>query len=94
MCDACKRQAPDGTWRAPGCPACSGTGTAGRLPLAELLVVSESQRRLIAAKSDPAAFEAQARADGMTPLAEAAARAVAAGSISEAEARRAVHAGG
>ncbi|MBL9010459.1 MAG: hypothetical protein JNL56_04685 [Alphaproteobacteria bacterium] len=57
-------------------------------------MVSEAQRRLIAARADPAAFETQARADGMTPLAEAAARAAHAGSISEAEARRAVHAGG
>ena len=55
--------------------------------------MSKSQRRRIAARADPTAFEAQARSGGMTPLTEAAARAVAAGSISEAEARRAVHAG-
>ncbi|HEX6984339.1 MAG TPA: ATPase, T2SS/T4P/T4SS family [Planctomycetaceae bacterium] len=73
-----------------GCAACGGTGYAGRIVLAELLLPGQSEPgRAILERSDAATIEAKAVAAGMTPHRRRALDAVAAGRTSAAEIRRA-----
>jgi len=51
-----------------GCPACRGTGFRGRRAIAELLVPTRAIDRLIFDRSDEAAIERAAVADGMRPI--------------------------
>ncbi|WP_284348616.1 GspE/PulE family protein [Roseisolibacter agri] len=55
--------------RAVGCAACAHTGFRGRTGIYELLTVSEAMRALIAAGAPQDALRAQARRDGLVPLA-------------------------
>jgi type II secretory ATPase GspE/PulE/Tfp pilus assembly ATPase PilB-like protein len=72
-----------------GCDACRGTGYAGRMVLAELLLPGHSETgRAILERSDAGAIEAKAVAAGMIPHGRRAAEAVAAGRTSAAEVRR------
>ncbi|WP_162914810.1 GspE/PulE family protein [Desertibaculum subflavum] len=56
--------------KAAGCPACRGTGYAGRTVIAEVLPVDESVRRLVLERADGPAIAAAARAGGMRSMAE------------------------
>lgn len=57
--------------RAVGCPACRGTGFRGRLAVAELLVIDEESRQLMATSNDRQAMLQFAHRSGMQPLWEA-----------------------
>lgn len=73
-----------------GCEACRGTGYAGRIVLAEVLLPGHSETgRAILERSDAATIESKAVAAGMIAHARRAAEAVAAGRTSAAEIRRA-----
>ncbi|MGZ8379357.1 MAG: GspE/PulE family protein, partial [Gemmatirosa sp.] len=62
--------AVDARWRrAVGCAACAGTGYRGRTGIYELLVVGEAMRAPIAAGAPLDALRAQARREGLVPLA-------------------------
>jgi general secretion pathway protein E len=63
----------------PGCSACRGTGYRGRRALAELLVLDDELRDLIAARAPLAELKTAAAARGHRPLREAALEAVAEG---------------
>ncbi|MGE5591126.1 MAG: GspE/PulE family protein [Bacillota bacterium] len=54
--------------RARGCPHCQGTGYRGRLPLFELMPVTEPIRDLVAKGAPASALAAAARAEGMDTL--------------------------
>jgi type II secretory ATPase GspE/PulE/Tfp pilus assembly ATPase PilB-like protein len=54
----------------PRCATCRGTGVAGRVAVAELMVITEALRELIRARASSAELEATARAGGFVPLAE------------------------
>ncbi|MFN3259326.1 MAG: GspE/PulE family protein [Pikeienuella sp.] len=100
LCEACAEpDAPDpaalarigapegGRWRrAPGCAACGGTGTKGRVPVAEAFLAS---RAFAEAVRGPAPSEAAlAELTGATPLSRAALDLAARGAISLEEALR------
>jgi general secretion pathway protein E len=70
-----------------GCPACGGTGYAGRFVLAEFLRPGQTGRAILE-RADAATIEANAVAAGLVPHARRASEAVAAGRTSPAEVRR------
>jgi type IV pilus assembly protein PilB len=71
------------TVRAPvGCPSCLGTGYFGRLPIFEIMVVSEGISRLILDRAPRADIERLAVEEGMDTLGTAALRRVALGVLS------------
>ena len=75
--------------QAQGCPACAQTGYAGRLALAELLLVDQSRLgQAILSRSDAATIEQLAREAGMIDRWQRARTAVEAGLTSPAEVRR------
>ncbi len=55
-------------YRSRGCPACGGTGYHGRTVIAELMVLTDSLRRLILARPDAGALAAAAREEGMVEM--------------------------
>ena len=60
---------PEATYYEPvGCQFCEGQGFAGRLPIAELLVVTDQLRKVVNERRPTADIERIAIADGMTPL--------------------------
>ncbi|HVN02371.1 MAG TPA: GspE/PulE family protein [Caulobacteraceae bacterium] len=77
--------------RASGCPACGGTGRAGRLPLGEIFTVDETLERLISAGAPTADLRAHlGEAGAFRPLAHDALRRAAAGEIAAEDAFRTV----
>ncbi len=62
-----------------GCPACRGTGYRGRRAVAELLLLDDELRDLIAGRAPMAQIKQRARQRGMVPLRVAAQQAVADG---------------
>ncbi len=75
--------------RPQGCPACGQTGYCGRMVLAEMLVVDQSELgRAILARSEAATIERLARDAGMIDRWQRACGAVEAGLTSPAEVRR------
>ncbi|MHC1711283.1 MAG: GspE/PulE family protein [Solidesulfovibrio sp.] len=70
LCADCKRQEPDGTWTAPGCDACGGSGFRGRLGIFELLSMTDPMRKLIMDKTDASVLTELARSQGMRSLYE------------------------
>jgi type II secretory ATPase GspE/PulE/Tfp pilus assembly ATPase PilB-like protein len=75
--------------RAVGCSTCAMTGYAGRLLLAEMLTTQHNELgRAILSRNDARQLEDLAIQSGMTPLAQRACQAVAAGLTSPAEVRR------
>ncbi|MBV8535913.1 MAG: type II secretion system ATPase GspE [Alphaproteobacteria bacterium] len=66
-------------YEAAGCPACKGTGFAGRVAIAEFLPMEEPIRRLILQRADQAAIHRAAAAAGMRPLYDSGVREVLAG---------------
>jgi type II secretory ATPase GspE/PulE/Tfp pilus assembly ATPase PilB-like protein len=80
-------RATDGA--ADGCPECGGTGYRGRGVLAEMLLVERpAVAAAILARADATELERAAVEDGMVPLRQRAAAAVASGLTSPAEIRR------
>jgi general secretion pathway protein E len=84
LCLSCRQ--PDVPWAdapmwvaGPGCDHCRGTGYHGRTGIFELLTIDDEIRRLILERADTAALRRRAVARGMTPLRDAGARSVAAG---------------
>lgn len=63
-------EAPAGLRRAVGCPHCRGTGYKGRRAVAELLVLDDSLRELIAERAPAQRIKASARERGMVSLHE------------------------
>ncbi|EHJ47059.1 type II secretion system protein E [Solidesulfovibrio carbinoliphilus subsp. oakridgensis] len=70
LCQACRRRAPDGTWSAPGCELCGGSGYKGRLGIFELLRMTDPMRRLVLEKSDASVLGELARQEGLRSLYE------------------------
>jgi general secretion pathway protein E len=73
-----------------GCPACRGTGYAGRVAVAELLAPDEEIRSLILTRADHGAIQNAASAAGMRTMYENGLAQVAAGTTSLAEILRSV----
>jgi type IV pilus assembly protein PilB len=73
-----------------GCPVCHNSGYRGRVGLFEMLPVSRAVRRALLENGSEAAVRAAARAEGVPPLAQAAAAAVVAGRTTLQEVLRAV----
>ncbi len=61
---------PRTLYKAVGCQACRHTGYAGRLPLQEVLVVTEPLRRAISEHRSEGTLDALARAEGLRTLRE------------------------
>lgn len=59
---------PRTLYRAQGCPSCGHTGYAGRIPLQEVLVLTETLRRAILQGIGDGALEKLARQEGFRPL--------------------------
>jgi type II secretory ATPase GspE/PulE/Tfp pilus assembly ATPase PilB-like protein len=75
--------------QAEGCPQCAGTGYSGRMVLAEMLLVDQSQLgQAILSRSDAGTIERLARDGGMTDRWQRACMAIEAGLTSPAEVRR------
>jgi type II secretory ATPase GspE/PulE/Tfp pilus assembly ATPase PilB-like protein len=68
--------------RAVGCPACRGTGYRGRLPIFEIMPVTESISRLILDRAPRAEIERMAVLEGMDTLRTSALRRVVGGDLS------------
>jgi len=66
-------------YKAVGCEECLHTGYKGRLPLFEIMEMSNAISRLTMERSDTAVLQRQARADGMTLLMEDGLRKIKAG---------------
>ena len=73
---------PRTLYRAQGCPHCSQTGYAGRIPLQEILVLTEPLRRAILREEQEGTLERLARQEGFQPLWEAGREKVLAGETS------------
>ena len=73
-----------------GCPSCRGTGYAGRIAVAELLVPDETTHRLILSRAGHAEIQSAACAAGMQTMYENGLRHVIAGTTSLAEILRSV----
>jgi general secretion pathway protein E len=61
-------------WRPRGCGNCNGTGFRGRTTISEVLVVSDSLRRLILKRSDARELHQAAVSEGMTAMFDEGAR--------------------
>lgn len=72
------------------CSTCAGTGYAGRFPIFEVLPMSGSIRAHVQAGAAAEAIRREAVREGMEPLDEAAAAAVASGATTNAEAERTI----
>ncbi|MCY0388922.1 GspE/PulE family protein [Robbsia sp. Bb-Pol-6] len=73
-------------WRAVGCDACHGIGYRGRMAIHEVMPISARMRELIVGDASVVALSAQARAECIPTLQDAALAAVRAGRTSLAEA--------
>lgn len=78
-------EGPRTLYRAAGCEQCRHTGYAGRLPLQEVLVVTETLRRGISERRSEGELAALARQEGLRPLFEDGREKVLAGETSCAE---------
>jgi type IV pilus assembly protein PilB len=74
--------------RAVGCPACRNTGYDGRLPIFEIMPITETISRLILDRAPRAQLEREAVDEGMQTLRTAALRRVATGELTTDEMRR------
>lgn len=62
------RPADAATARPQGCPACDGTGYRGRLAIHEVLVMSDTLRRLVLGHAEARELQRAAVAEGMAPI--------------------------
>ena len=76
--------------RAVGCPACRGTGYRGRLPIFEIMPVTEGISRLILDRASRAQIEDLAVEEGMDTILRAAIRRVVRGDLSVEEMLRVI----
>lgn len=74
-----------------GCPHCRGTGYLGRIAIGEFLLLDETMRRLILARSDQASLHRTAIDAGMRTLFESGLREALAGITTLQEVMRSVH---
>src|SRR5690554_3189514 len=58
------------TYRGAGCPACSQSGLQGRVPVVELMALTDQLRAALAAVEPSAGLHQAAMASGLTPLSE------------------------
>lgn len=66
--DIARPATPYRLWRAPGCDACRGRGTAGRVALYEVIKMSREIERIVAAGASASAIRDQARAQGTVTM--------------------------
>ena len=85
LCPECRRQDPDGRWRAVGCPSCGQVGYVGRTGVYELLEIDEGLRAAIHAREGEQRLRELARAGGFRTLHEDGARWVETGVTSSEE---------
>jgi type II secretion system protein E len=57
-------------YKGKGCPACKGSGYAGRMGIYELLIMSEQLRKMVVARASTDEIRAEARKEGMRTLRE------------------------
>jgi len=79
LCPECRRQDPEGRWRAVGCPSCGQVGYVGRTGVYELLEIDDGLRAAIHAREGEQKLRELARARGFRTLNEDGARWVASG---------------
>ncbi|HWY62816.1 MAG TPA: type II secretion system ATPase GspE [Rhizomicrobium sp.] len=77
-------------YEAAGCPKCRGTGYAGRIAVAELIVPDDHIHRLILSRANHTEIQEAARSTGMQTMYEAGLRQVVAGTTSLAEILRSI----
>jgi general secretion pathway protein E len=77
-----------------GCPACRGTGYAGRTVIAELLVMTDTIRRLLLRRAPESEIQAAAVAEGLVPMFRDGLAKVQSGETSVADVLRATRASG
>jgi general secretion pathway protein E len=85
LCPECRRQDPDGRWRAVGCPSCGQVGYVGRTGVYELLEIDDALRTAIHAGESEQRLRQLARARGFRTLNEDGARWVETGVTSSEE---------
>jgi general secretion pathway protein E len=85
LCPECRRQDPDGRWRAAGCPSCGQVGYVGRTGVYELLEIDEALRTAIHAGESEQKLRELARVRGFRTLHEDGARWVETGVTSSEE---------
>lgn len=99
LCPACRRPEPahsdfcrqagiTSAWTAPGCDACNGRGTVGRMPVASLVRADDDWRELVASKPPLGHLRKAAAERPFGTLDQALRQAVAAGEIDEKDALR------
>jgi general secretion pathway protein E len=94
-CPRCRRKADGGeTHHAPDCPACRGTGYAGRTVVYEILEVSPGLAALINAGAGEEEMNRQAQQDGVVPMSRHAERLIGSGVTTREEVRRVLELGG
>jgi len=74
LCPECRRQDPEGRWRAVGCPSCGQVGYVGRTGVYELLEIDDVLRAAIHAREGEQKLRELARARGFRTLNEDGAR--------------------
>jgi general secretion pathway protein E len=74
LCPECRRQEPDGRWRAVGCPSCGQVGYVGRTGVYELLEIDDALRTAIHAGEGEQRLRELGRARGFRTLHEDGAR--------------------
>jgi len=82
LCPSCRTRQPDGQWHAPGCQTCAGTGTADSLALYEIALLTAEVASAVAHAASTEQLRQMLSAQGMRPLAEAAASLAHAGELS------------
>ncbi len=88
LCVQCRRADGNGGWEAVGCPACGGSGFAGRTGVYELLTVDQALREAVHNARGEHALRALAQARGFRTLREDGERLLAGGTTSAAELAR------
>jgi general secretion pathway protein E len=90
LCPACKAPSKQGGFQATGCPACHGTGYAGRTVISEILELTDAIQSAILRGAPDSEIEQIACAQGMVPVYDCAAQKVADGTTSRDEVARIV----
>lgn len=95
LCPHCRVREPaaPAVWRAPGCPACRGTGVRGRVPVMEVLTIDAPIRDAIASGDFRALRACASQALAQATLAGDALGRIEAGDVDRAAASRVIHLG-
>lgn len=87
LCRDCRKENPDGTWHASGCPRCQGRGRAGRTGVFEMLAVDHAVEAAIHDRKGPSVLADFFSRQHQPTMAEAARELAKMGRITEDDAR-------